>query len=344
VVFTGDFYAADGTPRFGDLGQAVFKGQDHIEVGKLSEQGPELGPDQVAGAQGVIVLSPRVGAATVAGNADLLAIGRFGVGFDTVDVEACTRFDVVAFIAAGAVDRSVAEAAVTWMLALTHHVRTKDALVRSGRWDERTNFMGHELRQRTLGVIGLGGIGRALVDLLRGFGMNPPLAFDPYIDPTTAERLGVRSVDLDTLLANADFVSIHCPLNAQTQNLIGKRELALMKPGAYLINTARGGIVDEQALADALRSGRLAGAAIDCFAQEPVSAPHPLAEFDNVLLAPHCIAWTEEMFRDIGHAVCRGMLDLSEGRRPQGVLNPDVFARPTFQKKWERLARPGRSI
>src|SRR5207248_6024722 len=183
---------------------------------------------------------------------------------------------------------------------LTHHVRTKDRLVREARWDERGGYMGTELRDRTLGVVGFGGIGRALVKLLAGFGMRPPLAYDPFVSAADAARLGVALVPLDQLLFESDFVSIHCPLSDETRNLIGARELGLMKPTAYLLNTARGGIVDEAALDAALRAGRLAGAAIDCFAGEPLAAPPPFASLDSVLLAPHCIAWTDELFRDIG--------------------------------------------
>jgi phosphoglycerate dehydrogenase-like enzyme len=339
VALTADFYTSDGAPKFRDLGLGVFTGHDHIEVRTFAEHRPQIGPDQVGDAQGVIVLTPAVTAQTVADSENLLAFGRFGVGYDAVDVDACTRADVVAFITPGAVDRPVAEATITWMLALTHHVRIKDELVRSGRWNERSRHMGCELRGRTLGVIGLGGIGRALVGLLRGFGMNPPLAFDPFVDAQAAQQLGVQLVRLDDLLATADFVSIHCPLNAQTRNLVGARELGLMKPTAYLLNTARGGIVDEDALFDALKHRRIAGAAVDCFVQEPLTGPPRLAELDNVLLAPHCIAWTEELFRDIGRTVCQGMLDLSLGRRPHGVVNPAVFERDGFQRKWVRLRR-----
>ena len=197
--------------------------------------------------------------------------------------------------------------------------------------------MGRELRDRTFGAIGMGGIGRATVGLLGGFGMKTPLAFDPFLDAEAAKRLGVRPVTLDELLAEADFVSIHCPLNESTRSLIGAREIALMRPDAYLINTSRGGIVDEDALFEALQGGRIAGAALDCFAEEPVVAPHRFGRLDNVLLAPHCIAWTHELFRDIGRAACRGMLDLAVGARPRGVVNPEVFERPGFLAKWARL-------
>src|SRR5262249_31406333 len=157
---------------------------------------PVIGPDQVAGLQGVIVLTPAVTAATLAAPGDLLAFGRFGVGFDAVDVAACTAADVALFTAVGAVDRSVAEATVAWMLALTHHGRAKDRLVREGRWHERSQYMGSELRDRTLGVVGLGGIGRALVGLLAGFGMRPPLAADPFVSAEAAAEAGVRLVEL----------------------------------------------------------------------------------------------------------------------------------------------------
>lgn len=337
VALTADFYGPDGTLRYQDVGLSTFARHPHIDVVAFREHKREIEPGQIADVQGVIVLTPAVTARTLSNSDALLAIGRFGVGYDAVDVEACTAADVVAFITAGAVDRSVAEATVGWMLALTHHMRIKDGLVRSGRWDERSRWMGCELRDRTLGVIGLGGIARALIRLLAGFGMNDPLAFDPFVTAETARQAGAHLVDLDELLRTSDFVSIHCPLTPQTRGLIGPRELALMRSDAYLINTARGGIVDEDALFELLAQRRIAGAALDVFAEEPVIRPHRFGELDNVLLAPHSIAWTNEMFCDIGRAVCRGMLDLSFGRRPRGVVNPAVFERPTFQEKWRQL-------
>jgi phosphoglycerate dehydrogenase-like enzyme len=337
VALTGDFFGPDGVTKYPDIGLSVFDGKPTIVWTPLGEHHARIGSDQVAGVQGVIVLTPAVTADTVADAGELLAIGRFGVGYDAVDVAACTAADVVVFITAGAVDRSVAEATVGWMIALTHHMRIKDNLVRAGRWDDRSRYMGRELRDRTLGAVGLGGIGRATIGLLRGFGMKPPLAFDPHVDPAIADREGVRLVGLDELLSESDFVSIHCPLTERTRGLIGARELGLMRPDAYLINTARGGIVDEDALFEALRSRKIAGAALDCFAEEPVVSPHRFGELENVLLAPHSIAWTDELFRDIGRSVCRGMLDLSLGTRPHGVVNPDVFGRPGFLSKWDRL-------
>ncbi len=337
VALTADFYDANGATKYRDIGLKLFDGCDRIIVSQFADHRGEIEPQQLAGVNGVIVLTPRVTARSLTQSDDLLAIGRFGVGYDSVDVKACSDADVLLFITAGAVDRPVAEATVGWMLALTHHFRMKDRLIREARWDERSQFMGCELRDRTLGVIGFGGIGQALVRLLSGFGMKPPLVFDPFASASVISAHGACAVTLDELLTQADFVSLHCPLNEHTRHLIGARELGLMRPTAYLINTARGGIIDEAALIDALTSHQIAGAALDCFQVEPLTAPPAFAQFDNVLLAPHCIAWTDELFRDIGRAACQGMIDLASGQRPRGIVNPDVLKRPGFVEKWKRL-------
>jgi phosphoglycerate dehydrogenase-like enzyme len=336
IAWTGDFQHADASPRFTDVGRSVLAGHAHIECVSFAEHRPAITPDQLTGVHGIVVLGPAVTAASIEGCPDLLAIARFGVGFDAVDVAACTRAGVLVCIAAGAVDRSMAEATLTWMLALTHHVSVKDRLVRQARWDERSRYMGSELRDRTLGVIGLGGIGRTLLQLVRGLGMNEPLAHDPFVSAEAAAATGARLVGLDELLEQADFVSLHCPLNDHTRGLIGARQLARMKPTAYLINTARGGIVDEAALYEALAGRRIAGAGIDCFVGEPLTAPPRLAELDNVLLAPHAIGWTHELFREIGRTACRSLVDVSLGRRPHGALNAEVMATPAFQERWRR--------
>ncbi len=338
VDLTADFYDGQGQLKYADVGLDRLAAVSQIEVGRFTEHRPEIAPEQLAGTQGVVVLTPRVTARSLSAAHDLLVIARFGVGYDSVDVTACTAADVVLCITAGAVDHSVAEATVGWMLALTHHVRTKDTLVRESRWNDRSRYMGSELRERTLGLVGFGGIGRAVVRLLSGFGMQPPLVFDPHVPAEVIAQAGARSVALDELVSTADFVSLHCPLNEQTRNLIGARELARMKPTAYLLNTARGGIVDEAALFRVLKDQRIAGAALDCFLDEPPPRPPCFAELENVLLAPHSIAWTHELFREIGRTACRSLVDLAHGRRPLGVVNPEVFERPSFQEKWNRLS------
>jgi phosphoglycerate dehydrogenase-like enzyme len=337
IAITADLFKPDGSCRYVDIGLGVVDGQSNITKQPLDEYRPILGADQIAGANGAVVLAPRVTRETFAESDDFLAIARFGVGYDSVDVPACTAADVALLISAGAVDRPVADATVGWMIALGHHLRKKDELVRTGRWDERSGYMGCELRGRTFGAVGLGGIARAVLRLLAPFEMNPPIAFDPFISKATADGLGVRLVSLAELMREADFVSIHCPLSAETTNLIGAGELALMKRTAYLINTARGGIVSEPALLEVLRARRIAGAAIDCFVGEPLGADNPWKDLDNVLLAPHSIAWTDELFRDVGRAAFAGLVDLARGRVPRVVVNREVLDRPGFQKKWQRL-------
>lgn len=336
VALTGDFYDGDGKPRYRDIGLDLFESDPKIQVTSFSRHLPEVSPEQLAGFHGVIVLSPKVTARSLEASSELLAVGRFGVGFDSVDVAACTAANVLLFITAGAVDHSVAEGTVSWMLALSHHLRVKDALVRSGKWHERSFFMGSELRDRTLGIVGLGGIGRSVIRMLKGFRMRSPLVYDPFVPSTVLAETGARSVSLDELMAESDFVSLHCPLNEHTRNMITARELARMKPTAYLINTARGGIVNEDDLYEVLCERRIAGAALDCFADEPLIKPPRWAKLDNVLLAPHAIAWTNELFRDIGRAACQGIIELAQGRTPHGIINPEVIDRPAFQAKLTR--------
>ena len=337
VALTADFYDERGALKFADIGLCALEQHPNIRVRRFAEHRAQIGADQLAGANGVIVLTPAVTRASVADARELLAISRFGVGYDSVDVQACSEADVLVCTTPGAVDRPVAEATVGWMIALAHHMTVKDRLVREAHWDERVHYMGRELRDRTLGIIGLGRIATKLVELLNGWGMRQPLAYDPHADRALAAQSGVRLTGLDEVLRVSDFVSIHCPLTDQTRGMIGRRELALMRPDAYLINTARGGIVDEDALEDALREKRIAGAALDCFATEPLVEPSRFRGFENVLLAPHSIAWTIEMFRDIGRAACQVMVDLADGREPRGVVNPHVLEQPGFQQKWNRI-------
>jgi len=333
VALTADFLDERGAVKYRDVGVSLLEAQPHLQWRGFREHRPVVGADQIAHANAVFVMSPRIIAESIAGAENLLLIARFGVGYDQVDVAACTAAGVLVTITKGAVDYSVAEATIGWMIALGHQTRAKDRLVREGQWNERSKYMGRELRDRTLGVIGLGGIARKTIELLRSFGMNTPLAYDPLVTASTEARL----VTLEELLRHSDFVSIHCPLTEKTRGLIGAKELALMKPEAFLINTARGGIVDETVLFEALQSRRIAGAAIDCFVEEPLRGPPRLAELDNVMLAPHSIAWTDEQFRSMGRMGCQAIVDLSLGKRPHWAVNPEVYESPDFQAKWRRV-------
>ena len=167
--------------------------------------------------------------------------------------------------------------------------------------------------------------------------MKKTLVYDPFIDENKAKELNVNKVELDELMLQSDFITVHCPLNEHTKDLISYRELDLMKSSSFIINTARGGIINEDALFAALSKNRIAGAALDCFDNEPVIKPHRFGELENVMLAPHSIAWTQELFSDMGKICSKNMIDISNGIRPYGVVNPEVFDRPSFQRKWNNL-------
>lgn len=334
---TRDFLTPDGQLVYKDIGLGRLDAGSHLTHRFLDEHRPLVTPDQLEGLNAVISLTPKYDASSFSGLDRLLAIVRFGVGYDMVDVAACTEADVLLCITKGAVDYPVAEATVGYMLALSHRMGIKDRLVRTGRWQERGYHMGTELRGRTLGIIGLGGIGTKLLGLIAAFGMAPSLACDPCLTPERAAELGVELVDLETLLRRSDFVSVNCPLTETTRHLISSRELGWMKPDAFLINTARGGIVHEADLLNALQNRQIAGAGIDVFEEEPATETNPLCQLDNVILSPHCIAWTDELFRDIGHRAAGQVLTLQQGDIPPGVVNPAVLDRPAFQRKIQRF-------
>jgi phosphoglycerate dehydrogenase-like enzyme len=333
LALTADFYNTAGKLKYRDIGLALLDADHTIVAQPMAEHHPEIGPEQLANVDAALVLAPRVTARSLERAERLLVVARFGVGYDNVDVAACTDHDVLLCITAGAVDRPVAEATLSWMLALSYRVAIKDRLVREARWDDRSQFMGSGLRGKTVGIVGMGGIGRELARLIAGFQMARPLVFDAHLSNEAVQERGGTPVSLDELLRDSDFVTLHCPLTPGTRNLIGARELSLMKGTAYLINTARGGIVDEEALYAALQERRIAGAALDCFVGEPLQAAPRFAELDNVLLAPHSIAWTNELFEDIGRTAIQSILDVRSGRRPHGMVNPEVLERAGFQAK-----------
>ncbi len=338
VALTADLYNGDQL-LCEDMGLNVLDAQPHLERFNIKEHRSEVGSEQLEGAQGVLVWAPAITASTVSQADDLLAISRIGVGFDKVDVAACSAQDVLVFTTMGAVDRSLAEGTVTFMLALSHNLLIKDRSLRGEnfRWTQ-FDHLGKELRDRTFGAVGLGGIATEAIRLLSIFGMNAPIAYDPYVDAATAMALGVELVSLDQLMRRADFISVHCPLSDSTRGLIGAEQIGQMKSDAYLMNTARGGIVDEDALYDALKHKRIAGAALDVFASEPLTEPPRLAELDNAIITPHAIGMTDELMRDIGAAACQKLVDLSLGRVPEkGLLNPQVLESSGFQQKWQRL-------
>jgi D-3-phosphoglycerate dehydrogenase len=260
----------------------------------------------------------QVDAAAFAAGSRLLVVGRAGVGVDNIDLEAATRAGVTVVNAPTANTIAAAEHTLALLYALARRVPAADASLRRGEW-QRAQFMGTELRGRKLGIVGLGRIGMAIADRARAMEMEL-LGSDPYVTEDAAAQHGVRLATLPELLATADAVTLHVPLTHATRAMIGARELALMKPTAVLVNVARGGVVDEAALADALAGGRLAGAAIDVFEHEPPT-DSPLLHAPNTVLTPHLGASTEEAQAKVAVETAAQVLDVLAGRPARYAVN-----------------------
>lgn len=258
----------------------------------------------------------------------LLAVSSSGSGCDTIDLEACTRAGVLVMNQAGGNADSVAEMALGLMLAVLRRIRESDALLRSNRRGfPREELMGHELRGRTLGLVGVGEAGRRTAALGRAFGMQV-LGVDPALDAEQMAARGAKAVTLDELLRRADIVSLHCPRDASTLGMLDAAAFAAMKPGSVFISTARGGIHDETALQAALASGHLGGAGLDVWDQEPPPAEHPLLQLPNVVATCHTAGVTHEARRNNATLAATQIVQLlTDGQRPARLVNPDAWPR-----------------
>lgn len=270
--------------------------------------------------EGLLVRSAtRVTARCLARADRLKVIGRAGVGVDNIDLEAATRKGIVVLNAPGGNAVAVAEHTLALLLALARNLPQAHQHVKSGKW-ERSKFLGSELRGKTLGLFGLGRIGSEVARRALALGMTV-LAYDPAVAPERAAVLGVTPAEPAEILATADYVSLHLPLTPETHGFIGERELDLMKPGVRLINCARGGVIDELALARAVREGRVAGAALDVFAQEPPPPDHPLLALENVIVTPHLGASTAEAQVNVAVETARAMLAVLQGQLVASAVN-----------------------
>lgn len=320
VGLTRDLLDAADLPSFGTAALAVLDENPAITWEFLSEKLTEITPAVAARYDALYVNVPRVTAASVAGDdLRLKIVARHGVGYDSVDVAALAARGVLVTNTPLAVRRPVAVATLTMIFALMGRLVAKDRLVRTNRWAERTSHMGLGLTRRTLGIVGAGGIGREILGLARPF-FGQMLAADPYADADSIGALGARLDTLDAVAAASDVLVVCCLLDATTRHLIDARRLRSMKRSAFLINVARGPVVDEAALIAALADGTIQGAGLDVFEQEPVAPDNPLLAMPNVLLAPHALAWTDESFHDIAATGLRSIVDVSLGRRPAHVI------------------------
>lgn len=254
----------------------------------------------------------------------LRVIGRHGVGVDNVDLDAATRRGVPVVYAPQTNAVSVAEHTIAMMLALAKNLMRFDQELRIGRFQSRLVIRGIELEGKTLGVIGLGNIGRLVAEKCRKAFHMRVLGYDPYISPGLVPEVELVE-NLEQLLREADVITLHVPLTEETRNLLGRRELALLKPTALLINTSRGAVVDEEALAEALHAGSIAGAALDVFSIEPPPPDHPILSAPNTLLSPHVAAHTEEALRRMALSVVEDVLAVLRGDKPHNIANPEVY-------------------
>jgi D-3-phosphoglycerate dehydrogenase len=252
-------------------------------------------------------------------------IAKMGVGLDTVDIDAASRHGAIVFHTPGANNQAVADHTFALILSLARRIPYCDLSLREKRW-EHTKIMGVEIWQKTIGIIGLGAIGRCVALRAKGFQMKV-VAYDPYWPAEFADQEGIEQMPLDELLKVADIVTIHAPLTPENKGLINTRAFKLMKSTALLINVARGAIVAESDLYQALKNGEIGGAGVDVFEQEPPT-DSPLLELDNVVLSPHTAAFTHEALDNMSTGIVDQLIDYYQGKRPGQLVNPEVFKEP----------------
>jgi phosphoglycerate dehydrogenase-like enzyme len=332
VGITSDILDAKGEPVFGREPMKAFE-VPGLELQWLPKGIREITAEHAAKYDALYVNSPKVPAAAVAGkDLRLKLISRHGVGYDSVDVPAMSAAGVLVCNTPNAVPRPVATMALTFILALAQKLFAKDRMTREGRWNDRVEHMGMGLTGRTLGVVGAGRIGKELLRMAKVFDLKL-LAADPYAEELELSYIGAKKVPLDELMTASDFVVVTALLNEETRHLIDARALSRMKPTAYLVNVARGPVVDEKALYEALVLKRIAGAGLDVFEEEPTPASNPILKLDNVIVSPHSLCWTDELFGNIARTAIGAVLAVHAGRAPQFVVDASALAHPRA-KAW----------
>jgi len=339
VALSGDFIKTDGSPAFPSIDLGPLAAEPNLEFAYLDRyrkfdvsDDAVLRPEDLADFDALIMYSQRFTAASARAGGRLALVARYGVGYDTVDVRACSEAGIALTITPLAVRRPVAASLVAMILAVTGKLLIKDRLTRGGRWGEQIDHMGFGVAGRTLGMIGVGNIGAEAVRLLKPFDMEI-IAHDPYVGAGKLAELGVRPAGLEDVFRAADVLAVCCPLNQQTHHLVDAKRLALMKPTAYLVNIARGPIVDQDALASALKAGRLAGAALDVLEREPPRPDEPIFALDNVIFSAHALASTDQCLADCFTEAVRAVLDVKNGREPRTIVNRDVLESDRWLRK-----------
>jgi phosphoglycerate dehydrogenase-like enzyme len=344
VVASGDFLRADGAPAYPQFDFDRITDDPRIDFRFLQSVG-EIKPDQIAQADALILSDARISADSFDGGGRLMLIAQFGAGFNHIDLAAATRHGIAVTNTPRGVRRPVAVAILTLIFALTTKLFVKAELARRGPegWAEVTRHNGIGLTGKILGSIGLGNIGSEMFRLAQPLGMTF-LAYDPYASAEQAAALGVTLTDLEDLFRRSDIVCVNCPLNTETRHIVTADRLALMKQTAYLVNTSRGGTVDQPALTDALAARRIAGAALDVFEQEPTDPGDTLLQLDNVIATPHALCWTDELFAGCGREAVQSVMDVLASREPEHVVNRDVLGDPAWRRKLQSLSERTKSV
>lgn len=332
VGLTRDVIRPNGEYGFGGIGVRLLQATPGLAVEFLEKHPKEFTPDDIAGFDAIAMLGGQITPATLAGNERLALVARFGVGYDNVNVAACTDNGVFLTITPEAVQRPMAVVNLTFLLALAGRLLEQDKLTREGRWADKQDARGTGLVGKTFGTIGFGRIAQETHTIAKPLGMRH-MAHDPYANPAVAVTAGVELIDLETLLRDSDFVTVAAALTPETHHLINAERLAMMKPTAFLISTARGPLVDQVALYEALRDNRLAGAGLDVFEQEPVDPDDPILKLENVIVTPHALCWTDECERIMGESVLRSIQEVAAGKVPVNIVNRDVADSPVVKEK-----------
>ncbi|WP_340100450.1 NAD(P)-dependent oxidoreductase [Salinibaculum salinum] len=298
---------------------------DDIDVTFLTTQNhDELRPEDLPGAAAVIAIQQHVTEETLEGLDELKVVSAFGAGLDHIDIEACTEHGVAVTNAPQPVRRAVAQSTLGMVIVCASNSMEYDNHIRERGFENRIPKMGHTLYEKTLGTIGMGMIGSKVVELIQPFDVDI-ITYDPYLPEERAEELGVELVELDTLLGESDFVSMHCPLTDETRGMLGTEQFQQMKESAYLINTTRGGLYSDAELAEAIEEEWIAGAAIDVFEDEPSVEGNPLLELEDCLMTPHISGVLIESMTEQGNLVSDSIRSCLDGDVPNNLLNPDVY-------------------
>jgi D-3-phosphoglycerate dehydrogenase len=289
---------------------------------------------QVSSARDELPVKYHVDKALLDRAPNLLIVSTGGAGYDTVNVKACTEAGVLVMNQTGGNADAVASHVLAMVLMLSKQIIQTNHAIRNGTLHDRNAFIGNDIHGRTIGIIGLGNVGRRIAGLCRTLFNMQVLACDPYLDEKTIAERGATKVTLDELLRRSDFVSINCPLDDTSRNMISTREFGLMQKQAYFITTARGFIHDEKALEEALRAKQIAGAGLDVWSKEPPQPDHPLLKFDNVIASPHTAGVTREARANMAKFAAEQLVLTLDGKRPPRLVNPDVW--PAYVKRFER--------